>query len=192
MPTVIVPPASNANSYLTVAEAQTYFDSRAPVAGWENADSQEALVIMATRTLDMLLSGSRIYVPGTKGQVGYYRIGPRWSGAPTTTSQPLAWPRTGMYNRNGGAIADNVIPQDLKNATAELAGALGTKDLLVDDANAVAGISSVRAGSVSVSFDTSVAMVTKMIPDAVIAMLVPSWVLNETIEGAYQAAFDVV
>lgn len=193
MPTIVATPgAANANSYLTVAEAQAYFDSRAPLEGWEEADDKSALLIMATRTLDMLLSGTRTYVPGTKGQVGYYRIGSRWSGAPTDGVQVLAWPRTGMLNRNGFAIASNVIPQDLKNAVAELAGALGTKDLLLDDANAVSGITSVRAGSVAVSFDSSMAMTTKMMPDAVLSLLVPSWILNETIEGAYQAAFDVI
>lgn len=193
MPTIVATPgAANANSYLTLAEAQTYFDSRAPLAGWEDADDQSALLIMATRTIDMLLSGTRRYVPGTKGQAGYYVIGSRWSGAPTDGVQALAWPRTGMLNRNGFAIASNVIPQDLKNAVAELAGALGTKDLLLDDANAVAGITSVKAGSVAVSFDSSLAMTTKMMPDAVLSLLVPSWILDEVIEGAYQAAFDVL
>lgn len=190
---VATPGASNANSYLTLQEAIDYFATRSAVAGWDDADDQSVLVIMATRTIDMLLSPSRVYVPGTDGKPGYFKIGRAWTGATASSTQALAWPREGMFNRNGFPIANNVIPQDLKNAVAELAGALGTKDLLSDDDAIIQGITSVKAGSVAVSFNRSqVLMATKMLPDSVLALLVPSWYTDERIEGAYSTMFDVL
>ena len=189
---VATPGAANANSYLTLVEAQAYFATRTVVDGWEDADDQSALLIMATRTLDMLLSPSRIYIPAAKGQPGYFLIRRTWTGAPASSTQALAWPRISMLNRNGFPILSTEIPQDLKNAVAELAGALGTKDLLIDNDIAVQGITSVKAGSVAVTFDQAAVMTSKMLPDAVLFFLVPSWLTDEVIEGAYQAAFDVI
>ena len=184
---VATPGAANANSYLTLAEAQTYFSTRVAVAGWDDADDQSALLIMATRTLDMMVSGMRVPLPD-----GFYRIGPMWTGVPTTSTQALAWPRTGMLNRNGFPIGTMEIPQDLKNAVAELAGALGTADRLVDNDVAVQGITSVKAGSVGVTFDQAKITTTKILPDAVYAFLVPSWLTVERIEGGISALFDVL
>lgn len=185
MPTIVETPGSaTANSYLTVVEAQAYFDSRAAVPGWEDADSQEALLIMATRLIDHVLSGVRMYMPARGNMAAYFRVGPAWTGAATDGVQALAWPRTGMYNRNGYAIASTVIPQDLKNAVAELAGALGTKDLLLDNDIAVQGITGVKAGSVSVSFSDATMLTSKALPDSVLMMLVPSWYTDEGVESA--------
>lgn len=192
MPIIEATPGhASANSYLTLAEANLYFASRAPMAGWENADDPSALLIMATRTLDMMLSPSRQFVPASGSQEAYFRIRPTWTGAPASTTQALAWPRIGMFNRNGVAILSTVVPGDLKNAVAELAGALGTKDTLVDNDNAVQGITSVKAGSVGISFAQGV-MTSKVLPDSVLFMLVPSWLTQEYIEGAQRAQFDVL
>ena len=109
---------ANANSYLTLAEAQAYFDTRLPVAGWDDADDQNVLLIMATRTLDRLLTPYKTLF--TMNGRNYYRVRPQWTGAAATQTQRLAWPRTGMFDANGFAIASNVIPEDLKFATAEI------------------------------------------------------------------------
>jgi len=192
MPALVATPGDpTANSYLTLAEALDYFLSRAPVSGWENADDQNALLMHATRLIDALLSGVREWIPPQSGNAGYYRIHSKWTGAPATATQALAWPRIGMFNRNGVAIASNVIPSELKNAVAELAGALGTKDVTVDSDIAIQGITSVKAGSVSVGFAQG-SLTTKMLPDAVLLYLVPSWMTDETNEGAFSAQFDVV
>jgi hypothetical protein len=97
-----------------------------------------------------------------------------------------------MFNRNGYPIGEMIIPDDLKNAVCEYAGVLGGKDLLLDNDVAVQGITSVRAGSVSVTFADGAAMTSKMLPDAVLISLVPSWLTEEVIEGMYQMAFDVL
>lgn len=44
----------------------------------------------------------------------------RWQGERTSPSQPLAWPRTGVYVY-GTALADDAIPQSLKDAQCRLA-----------------------------------------------------------------------
>ena len=44
----------------------------------------------------------------------------QWQGARTSAAQPLAWPRTGVYVY-GTALADDAIPQSLKDAQCRLA-----------------------------------------------------------------------
>ena len=44
----------------------------------------------------------------------------RWQGERTSPTQPLAWPRTGVYVY-GTALADDAIPQSLKDAQCRLA-----------------------------------------------------------------------
>lgn len=197
MALIATPNAANANSYLTVVEAQAYFDTRLPVAGWEEADNQEMLLIMATRVLNFALAPRRRFVhPSTKGarskgELGYFIVFPTWTGLPATTTQALPWGRIGMYDLNGNAIASDVIPQELKNATAELAGALGTADLTLDNDVAVQGVRAVRAGSVSVDFKDDIE-VTKLLPNTVIDMLVPSWLTDQGFSYAKTAVFEVI
>lgn len=44
----------------------------------------------------------------------------RWQGERTSPTQPLAWPRTGVY-LYGTLLADDAIPQSLKDAQCRLA-----------------------------------------------------------------------
>jgi hypothetical protein len=190
MALVATPGAANANSYLTLAEAETYFATRLTITEWEKAADQDALLIMATRVIDALLSPFKQYVACTDRCGAHYRIRPQWTGAPTDAVQALAWPRTGMFNRNGFAIASNVIPQALKDATAELAGQLAKADRTLDNDVAIQGITSVRAGSVAITFKDSIQ--TAVIPIAVWDLLVPSWMTDEIILPMMTAEFDVV
>lgn len=180
----------NANSYETKAEAQIYFDSRLPVAGWDNADSQDVLLVMATRTLDALAQPFKTFVPSQGSGGGYYRVRRRWTGLPATTTQKLAWPRIGMFDQNGNAIPPNVIPQALKDAESELAGQLGNADRTLDNDVIVQGIKDIKAGSVSVSFKDGI--VPQVIPDAVFNLMPQSWLTDEAIVPAQPAEFDVV
>lgn len=189
---VATPGAANANSYLTLAEAVAYFEGRATAQEWEDADSQEALLVMATRVLDAVLSPGRQLILGDDCECSYYRIRPHWTGAPATEAQALAWPRTGMYNRNGFAIASTVVPQDLKNAVAELAYQLAREDRTLDNDVAVKGIRSVQAGSVSVSFKDGMIDDVRMLPQAVLYLLVPSWIADEVKEYTNTLEFEVI
>jgi hypothetical protein len=191
MPTLVVTPgAPDANSFASLAEAATYFDERVPLPTlWvASGDASIRALIMAARVLDMLADARRsLHVEGTER---YYRTSPEWTGTAATTTQRLTWPRSGMFDRNGNPIASTVIPRELKEAQSELAGQLLMSDTTLDNATSVGGITNIKAGSVSLSFKEMIER--HVIPDAVVEMLVPSWVTDEGYESAYPALFDVV
>lgn len=187
---VATPGAANANSYETLAEAEAYYETRLPVAGWDNADDQEVLLMMGTRVLDALAMPLRTFVPARSGQAAYFIVRRTWTGSPATTTQRLAWPRIGMKDMNGNEIASNVIPQALKDALSELAGALGTSDRTLDNDVIVQGIKSVRAGSVALTFNDMIE--NHVLPDMVWNLMPPSWFTQEVIEPAFPAYFDVL
>jgi hypothetical protein len=187
------PGSPTANSFLTYAEALTYYEGRLELPAWEDADSPDSLLVMATRLLtSMFAPGHRKLIRQDPRSESYYFTAPTWTGVIATTTQRLPWPRIGMFDVNGNPIPETVIPEELKMATAEFAGQLGKGDRLLDNDVAVQGISSVSAGSVSVSFKSSGIDVVKIIPDAVFDLLVPSWLTDALIEPANAALFDVV
>lgn len=179
-----------ANSFLTLEEGQAYWETRLFSDPWDNSDDQEMALILATRTMVSMLAPRREFVAPAGGQSGYFILHPTWTGLPATTTQRLPWGRIGMLDRNGNLLAGDVLPQELKDATAELAGQI-KEDSFLDNDVRVQGISSVSAGSVSVAFNNA-ALRIKMLPDIVLALLVPTWLTNQTIEPMYSAEFDVV
>jgi hypothetical protein len=190
MADIIATPASPlANSYATLEEVQAYIDARIPLAGWDDAEAQDALVIMATRTLDMMAQGRRTLVM-SGGVPAYYRVSRKWTGSPATTTQRLAWPRIGMYDQNGNAIDPTSIPQALKDAVAEFAGQLSGGDRTLDNDVIVQGLTSVKAGSVSLAFKDNI--MPQVIPDAVFNLLPASWLTDELYEPALGAQFEVL
>lgn len=180
----------SANSYETLLEAQDYFDARLPVAGWDNANSQDVLLAMATRLLENYAQSLKKLVPAANGIAAYYLVGRKWTGSPATTTQRLSWPRIGMYDINGNLIPSTVIPEELKEAQSELAGQLGNADRTLDNDVITQGVTSVRAGSVSVTFKDQI--FKQLIPDAVLDLLVPGWLTDEVIEPANPAQIDLV
>lgn len=192
MPTIIATPgAVNANSYETQAEAAVYFDERVPLSTpWvASGDASARSLIMATRVLNSMSAPHRT-LRRDACDCQYYLTARQWTGTPATTTQRLAWPRIGMYDRNGNEIASTVIPQDLKDAESELAGQLLLSDTTLDNAASAQGIKSVSAGSVSVSFKDNIE--AHVLPDAVLNLMPPSWFTDEIIEPAWPALFDVV
>jgi len=179
----------NANSYLTVAEGQTYFDSRLPLAGWDNADSQAVLLVMATRVLDALAQPFKTFFPASGGSPAYYRVRRQWLGVVASSTQRLAHPRIGLIDANGNAVPSTVIAPGIKEATAELAGQLGNGDRTLDNDVIIQGLTSVKAGSVSLSFKDSI--MPQVIPQAVYDMLTP-YLTDELYVMANTVLFDVV
>lgn len=114
--------AANANSYITLAEAQAYADGDIDATQWDDAttDQKTRALITATRNLDL---------------VGF--VGTR-----SSTTQALAWPRKN-FTTTEKTYADNEIPAEIKQATYELAKSL-VKDMIV--AGAVAGSTSLIPG----------------------------------------------
>lgn len=180
----------NANSYETLAEANTYFDERLPLSlPWvASGDASIRALLMATRTLDAMSLPHRTLRRGC--DCNFYYTSRQWTGLPASATQRLAWPRVGMFDKNGNAIPSNVIPQALKDAESELAGQLLIADTTLDNAVLVGGITSVRAGSVAVTFKENIA--AHVLPDAALNLMPQSWFTDELVEPAVPAQFDVV
>lgn len=180
----------SANSYLTVAEADAYFETRLHATAWEDTEEKDRALMMATRVLNMMAQPLKYLVTGKTTSESFFKTRRQWTGSPATTTQKLAWPRTGMFDANGNAIASNVIPDALKEATAELAFQLLDADRTLDSDIQVQGLTSIRAGSVSLSFKDMVE--AKVLPDAVWNLMPPSWFTEEIIESATPALFEVI
>jgi hypothetical protein len=183
---------ANSNSYELLSEANTYFDERLPLnPPWvASGDNAIRALLMATRGLEQFGQAMKLLVPATGGVAAYYRVARRWTGLPASATQRLSWPRIGMFDNNGNPIPTDVIPQELKDAESEFAGQLLKSDRTLDNDVITGGITSVRAGSVSVSFKDQI--FKQVIPDAALGLLVPGWLTDETVEAASPALFDVI
>lgn len=114
------------NTYATAVELSSYATAR----GLEIAGES-----------DVLLVGAMDYLATLED---------RWQGERTSPTQPLAWPRTGVYVY-GTALADDAIPQSLKDAQC----------LLALDADAgIALLPTVGAGSKGSMIEQTVDVIT--------------------------------
>jgi len=179
---------SVATSYPSVAEADDYIGTRLHSGTWstQTQDTKEGLLMWATMLLD-----------------SYPRA---WTGGAVTETQALRWPRTGMSDRDGRAIAENVIPVALKRATSEMARQLLATDRTADNSVINKGISSIKAGSVALSFENLVTnnsilvarsirelnALLAVLPDAVKYLLVPSWLFEDPEDLSNDPLFRVI
>lgn len=178
---IATPNAEDANSFITLEEYAYYHERRLPldppvvVVG----DVAARNVIMATRVLSSMIVARRS-IRWDKAGKAYYYTSRAWTGSISTPTQALAWGRKGMLDRLGRAIAENVIPIELKDATSELAGQLGLGDRTLDNDVKVQGITSIKAGSVSLTFKEMID--AQVLPDMVLNLLVPSWLTDEVVD----------
>lgn len=102
----------DADSYVSLVEADAYLTKRLDTEAWNEADTptQEAALVSAAYRLD---------------QEAW-----RWSKASDT--QALEFPRTGQTDKNGTRIDDDEIPVWLQRAQIELALALLSENTLDD------------------------------------------------------------
>lgn len=101
--------ASDANSYATVVEADAYHEEHLYATNWSSAATatQDIALVWATRLLDEMME---------------------WSGRKNTQTQALRWPRSLVFGPDGYPVDSSVIPQFLKDATAEFARKLIEED----------------------------------------------------------------
>lgn len=93
----------DANSYVTVEEADDYLIQNIHVfPTWDALDDEDK---------KYLLSWSSTYLDQKA----------RWNGVKTYPNSGLRWPRTGVYDKDGFPIPSDVIPEQLKQATIEMA-----------------------------------------------------------------------
>jgi hypothetical protein len=122
---------TSANSYMTLAEANTYMADRLHIEAWDDLDDKNQALILASSMLDW-------YVP--------------WEGTKTATTQAMAWPRTSTTDADGEDIDTDIIPNLVKIATAELALSIAGSDRTAD--YELAGLKSIQAGSLKLQTDS--------------------------------------
>ena len=75
----------------------------------------------------------------------------QWAGTKSSESQSLRWPREGVVGVDGFAIADNIHPTWLQDATANYAYFLSQKNRTAEDATK--GFKKLKAGSLFMEID---------------------------------------
>ncbi|MBL0721053.1 MAG: hypothetical protein JJV88_00540 [Sulfurovum sp.] len=148
------PSGQNSNSYITLDNANTYFDSRLYVTAWTDAtdDLKNRSLVMATRRID----NEKFY------------------GSRAVNNQSLAWGRIGLDDLDGVNI-NNIIPYQIKEATCELALYMLATDMSKAQENNGA-VKRVKVGSVEKEYhyEAGQAVVQKSyneLPDFVASLL---------------------
>lgn len=121
---------SNANSYVSLVDANAYFVQMANPTEWVNANNLErqAALIYATAWLDANFT---------------------WYSSVYVTTQSLGWPRWTFYDEESREIPSGIVPQPVKDMTCELA-LEHLKNAFNDTTNE--GIASERLGDASVTY----------------------------------------
>lgn len=133
MPTITV----GTNSYITLANANTYMSATLQAAVWSAlADAtKEAALISAARMIDRQA----------------------WQGSKTDSGQAMAWPRSGLVDKDGNEVSSASVPQQVIDAQCELALALSQDSSIQSNTSSSQNIKRVQAGSASVEYFRSVA-----------------------------------
>jgi hypothetical protein len=110
---------SDANSYITLTDANTYFTNKGAPAAWTAASDaeKEAALITATQYLDA-------HYRWITGEIG-------------SSTQSLGWPRDGAYDRFDRSLSSTEVPDRVKDACCEAAARALSTDLLADQAQKV-------------------------------------------------------
>lgn len=101
---------AGANSYASVAQADTYLRAQARAATWDTLD--------AATKVGRLIQAS-----------AYLDAHCRWRWVIVDTDQTLGWPRSGAIDRNSRTLGSDSIPTAVRDATIEVAmlGAITTE-----------------------------------------------------------------
>lgn len=106
--------STTAESYLSVADADTYLAAYGQTSWAATATgSKEIALRKATRYIDTKFSA-------------------RWKGKRSNETQALDFPRQNITDYDGWTISSTIVPQKLKDATAELAFRALTEDIFID------------------------------------------------------------
>ena len=126
---------ANANSYVTLTEANTYFETVPDSSTWTNKtdDQKNRALISATRWIDSFV---------------YY-------GDRCDDGQALKFPRNN-YQVDGVELACSTIPLNIKYAQYELARALANdSEAMVGNTGTDGNIEEVKLGDIQVKYNTS-------------------------------------
>ena len=146
----------NTNSYVSIADADTYFETRIDSANWVDAadEIKEQALVTATALID----------------------DNAWIGSAVSSSQALAWPRkNAIYNDDRLGlqitIADSEIPSRVKTAVYEQAlHLIDNEDVLMGQSQTFESIS---VGSISLSDSNGDTTRTPMKPSTALKPIRP-------------------
>lgn len=107
---------STANSYTSVADADSYFADHGVPTDWAAASSgaKQVALVKATQYLD-----------------AKYKL--RWKGCKKLSTQKLDWPRYGAYDSNEYWIDSESVPSQVKDAACQLANSALTAELFTTE-----------------------------------------------------------
>jgi hypothetical protein len=126
---------AGADSYVETDEADAYHSARGNSAWAGSSTVKEAALRRATAYIDMAY---RARFPGVKRE---------------GRAQPLQWPREDAIDVRGEEIADDEIPQEIKDAVCEAAlREIVEAGSLMPDLDRGGQIKSIEAGSVGITY----------------------------------------
>jgi len=163
MTLIATPGGATSNSFCSVADAFTLLGTELDTEDWTEASTidQERALITATRLIVEQAT---------------------WQSDPTTDTQALPWPQEDATDRYGRAIADTVVPTDVKRATALYALAL-LAQMPEGDLALLAQLDQLWVGDMRVNFRAQLPVsLTTAMPAAVQALLAPYLVFRSTIQ----------
>jgi hypothetical protein len=125
---------SSATSLVSLAAAKAYWTDRGGQVDWD-AENDIVKQTGLIRASDYVRNQHRY----------------RWIGAKKTYAQTMPWPRTGVVERDGTAVPDNVVPWRVAEAVSYLAARALTEDLSPDLSHG-GGVQSESVDALSVSY----------------------------------------
>jgi len=129
---------TDADSYLSVADADTYHTAHSASTDWSGAETadKEKSLRLATQFLDAKFNGL-------------------WRGYRTYQDQSLDWPRACVEDNDGYSYVSDQMPQKLLDATAELALKVAGGDTLLDDVDrpGISKTKEVKVGPITIKKD---------------------------------------
>lgn len=160
MPTPVV----GTDSYVTVANADTYHAASIHGASWTAAST--------TTKEQALLTACRMLERQT------------WQGTKTSPSQALDWPRSGLSDPEGVAIPSGAVPQFIKDAQCELALSLINDPSVQTSTDTSLNTRRLKAGSAEIEyfrptsgsrFPTIVAELVNYYLSSTVSATLPNW-----------------
>jgi hypothetical protein len=146
---------ASANSYLTVAEADAYFQASYNKPKWAGvaANVKETLLMESTRLLDLYVDWKGVLFDPTVGSI-------------SNPSQALRWPRYWAEDLDGRLIDSATIPDGVKNLVCELAYSILSSAGYKSDQNP---LDSIRLSTITIKFNNDV--IQSGFPQSVVDMI---------------------
>lgn len=133
---------TNANTYLSLADAVAYFNNRNDTSfNGATPDQGAGALVRAAQGMDYWLNG-------------------RWYGRRATQAQALDWPRIGVVDSDCYPIAKNIIPQKIKNAQCEIAKIELSTPFIQQQVSRDDAVQSESVGPISITYKATAPSIT--------------------------------